>query len=143
VVASPLDRDEFERWRTQSRSAAETAALAADGGRHDWSCFLWEQAAQLAVKGLLHGLGLDAWGHDLTVLSARAAEALGKGWAAAASQAAARLSRHYIPTRYPDAHASGAPSSHYTEADTTQAESDARRILETVDRSWATLGRAR
>jgi HEPN domain-containing protein len=143
VVVSPLDRDEFERWRAQSRSAAETAALAADGGHHDWSCFLWEQAPQLAVKGLLHGLGLDAWGHDLTVLSARAAEALGKSWTATASQAAARLSRHYIPTRYPDAHASGAPSSHYTEADSAQAKADARLIFETVDRSWTALGSAR
>jgi len=142
-VNSPLDRDEFERWRTQSRSADETAKLARRGGHHEWACFLWEQAAQLAVKGLLHGLGLDAWGHDLTVLSARAGKALGKTWTTAASEAAARLSRHYIPTRYPDAHASGAPSSHYTEADSDQAEGDARLIFEVVDHAWVALGSAR
>jgi HEPN domain-containing protein len=140
MVRSPLDRDEFERWRAQSMSAAETALLARRGGRHEWACFLWEQAAQLATKGLLHGMGLDAWGHDLTVLGARVAETLGKGWPPEANEAAARLSRHYIPTRYPDAHPSGAPSSHYTEADAIQAESDARCIFETMDRAWTALG---
>ena len=85
-------------------------------------------------------MGLDAWGHDLTVLGARVAQALGNGWPPEATQAAARLSRHYIPTRYPDAHPSGAPSSHYTEADSIQAEGDARCIFEAVDRAWMALG---
>jgi HEPN domain-containing protein len=33
------------------------ARLQADAGLHNWACFAAEQAAQLAVKGLLHGLG--------------------------------------------------------------------------------------
>lgn len=135
----PVDRPEFERWRAEATSAAEAAGLAQGGSRHEWACFLFEQAAQLALKGLLHGLGLDAWGHDLTVLGARAREALGDVWPADAADAVARLSRHYIPTRYPDAHASGAPASHYTEADSVQARSDARRVLEVVDRAWSRL----
>jgi HEPN domain-containing protein len=95
-VVSPLDRGEFERWREQARSAAETAVLARRGTRHEWACFLSEQAA--------------------------------------------RLSRHYIPTRYPDAHASGAPSSHYTDADAAQAAEDVRVIDAAVDRAWSELG---
>jgi HEPN domain-containing protein len=139
-VPTPLDRAEFERWRAEAASASETAALARRGGSHAWSCFLSEQAAQLAVKGLLHGLGSEAWGHDLTLLGARAAELLGDAWPADLRDVAARLSRHYIPTRYPDAHAAGAPSSHYTDLDAAQAAADAARVFEAIDAAWVRLG---
>lgn len=124
----------------QAASAADTAALARAGVRHEWSCFLSEQAAQLVVKGLLHGLGAEAWGHDLTVLCARARELVGTTWPAAAADAAARLSRHYIPTRYPDAHASGAPGAHYTDSDSLQATADATAIAAAVEGAWSSLG---
>ena len=55
------------------------------------------------------------------------------------NEPAARLARHYIPARYPDAHASGSPSSHYTEADAAQAGADARRLLAAVDAAWSAL----
>ncbi len=142
-MASLLDRAEFERWRTQAASAADTAGLARGGGRHEWACFLSEQAAQLVVKGLLHGLGVEAWGHDLTVLCARAREAIGVTWPATAADAAARLSRHYIPTRYPDAHASGAPGAHYTDSDAAQAAADAASIAAAVESAWSRLGGSR
>jgi len=60
-MAAPLDAQEFNRWLEQAGSAQATADLARAGGRHDWACFLDEQAAQLAVKGLLHGIGEQAW----------------------------------------------------------------------------------
>ncbi|MGH2736718.1 MAG: HEPN domain-containing protein [Actinomycetota bacterium] len=45
-----------------ARRAADVQHAAA---LHNWACFAAEQAAQLALKGLLHGLGLGPWGHDL------------------------------------------------------------------------------
>lgn len=136
-MSSLLDRTEFERWAAQARSAVEAAALSSGGGRHDWACFLSEQAAQLFVKGLLHGLGLEAWGDDLVALRERVQIAVGDAWPGDVADAAARLSRHYIPTRYPDAHASGSPSSHYTAADSAQAAADAARIAAAVAACWA------
>jgi len=141
-VDVPLDAEEFERWRQQADSAAEVAGLARDGGRAEWACFLSEQAAQLAVKALLHGAGLEAWGHDLTVLSARAEGELGSAWTSGLGDAAARLARHYIATRYPDAVPSGAPTTHYTDADAAQAERDAQALLAAVDHAWQALGAA-
>ncbi len=138
-MSAPLDRDEFERWRTQANGARETAALAKQGGRHEWACFLEEQAAQLTVKGLLHACGLDAWGHDLVVLVARLQEHLGSAWPSEVAAPAKRLSRHYIPARYPDAHASGTPSEHYDETDAIRAADDARDVLDAVDAAWAAL----
>lgn len=138
-MKEPLDGDEFARWREQSTSASETAGLASAGGRFEWACFLHEQAAQLAVKGLLHAVGLDAWGHDLVVLGERAREHFGPSWPPEVAEPAARLSRHYIPARYPDAHASGVPGAHYTEADAIQAAADAEAIQSAVDGAWAEL----
>ncbi|MDQ3639979.1 MAG: HEPN domain-containing protein [Actinomycetota bacterium] len=122
--------------RQQADGAAQTAALAAAGGRHDWACFLCEQAAQLGLKGLLRGVGAEAWGHDLVVLHARAVEELAQAWPVGLDEPAARLARHYIPTRHPDAHASGSPSSHYTPADAIQAAEDAHRLLGAADDAW-------
>ena len=139
---APLDGEEFQRWRQQADSAADTAALARAGGRAEWACFLSEQAAQLGVKALLHGTGLEAWGHDLTVLCARAAAELGPAWPAEMADPAARLARHYIATRYPDALPSGAPTTHYTDADAAQAVEDARSLLGAVDGAWHILGAA-
>ncbi len=138
-MQAPLDEEEFRRWRDQAARALEAARLAGEGGQHEWACFLSEQAAQLAVKGLLHGAGLEAWGHDLTLLSSRVAAELASAWEEELSGVAARLSRHYIPTRYPDAHASGPPGAHYTENDGEQAMADARRMLAGVDGAWRGL----
>lgn len=135
-MTAPLDAEEFARRRLQAAAAAETAGLAAAGGRHEWACFLSEQAAQLGVKGLLHSLGLEAWGHDRAVLESRVRSELGGTWPASAEESAARRSRHYIPTRYPDAHGSGAPAAHYTEADAEQAAGDAASILVAINAAW-------
>ncbi len=134
----PLDEEEFRRWRAEADRALEAAGREAAGGAHNWACFLAEQAAQLGVKGLLHGLGLGPWGHDLPRLGARIAEA-GLEIPDAIREALARLGRHYIPPRYPDAHASGPPSDHYTRADSEQAMEDARGILAFVDAAWEGL----
>ncbi len=139
---APLDGEEFRRWRQQADSAAQTAGLARAGGRAEWACFLFEQAAQLAVKALLHGAGLDAWGHDLTVLCARAGAELGSAWPGGLGDAAARLSRHYIATRYPDAVPSGPNGAHYSDSDAAQAEQDARALVGAVDEAWRVLGTA-
>ncbi len=138
-MGAPLDGQEFHRWRGQAASALDTARLARAGGRPEWACFLSEQAAQLGVKGLLHGVGLEAWGHDLTVLCARAQSELDAAWPAGLADRAARLSRHYIATRYPDAVPSGTPSTHYTDTDAAQAAEDAKAVLDTVDRAWDAL----
>lgn len=135
-MAPPLDVDEYYRWQEQARNAVATADLARAGGRHEWACFLDERAAQLAVKGLLHAIGEPAWGHDLTVLVARAMAALGEPWPATTTDPAVRLARHYIPARYPDAHASGAPTTHYTAGDADQADADARLIVAAVEAAW-------
>lgn len=138
-MAGVLDADEYQRWRAQADRALVSARATVTAEQYDWACFLAEQAAQLAVKGLLHGAGRAAWGHDLVALEAVARRAAAQAWPEDTSEAAGRLSRHYIPTRYPDAHAGGAPGVHYHASDAEHALDDALAVLAAVDTAWARL----
>lgn len=131
-----LDAPEFERWHDTARDAASNAAAQAEQGAHHWACFLAEQAAQFALKGLLHGFGRGGWGHDLTDLGGRLATTLEEDLPEPVADALARLSRHYIAARYPDAHPAGTPSGHYRRADAAQAIADAETVLTHVESVW-------
>jgi HEPN domain-containing protein len=134
-----LDRDEFTRWRSEADRALQSARVQASAGLHNWACFAAEQAAQLAVKALLHGLGKAPWGHDLVRLGERVRELAREGWPPEIDVHVRRLSRHYIPARYPDAHPSGPAAAHYGPEEAEEAVADARRVLEAVDAVWARL----
>ncbi|HXF98196.1 MAG TPA: HEPN domain-containing protein [Gaiellaceae bacterium] len=135
---APRDEEEFARWRAEAERALAAARVQAEAGLHNWACFAAEQAAQLAVKALLHGLGRGPWGHDLVRLGERAAEA-GAAFPPEVLDAMRRLGRHYIPARYPDAHPSGPAAAHYAEADAAEALADAEAVLGAVDRAWESL----
>jgi HEPN domain-containing protein len=138
-VAEPLlDAEEYRRWRTEADRALQGARIQADAGLHNWACFAAEQAAQLAAKGLLHGLGRAPWGHDLVRLGEMLRET-GLDPPERIADATRRLSRHYIPARYPDAHPLGPPGDHYGAADAEEALSDAGRFIAFVDEAWERL----
>jgi HEPN domain-containing protein len=134
-----FDLTEYRRWRREADDALKGARLQADGGLHNWACFLAEQAAQLAVKGLLHGVGRGAWGHDLVALGEALETALERDLPDHLRSAFQRLSRHHIPARYPDAHPSGTPGAHYGQDDVRQALEDLAAVLEYVDERWSML----
>lgn len=134
----PLDEEEFRRWRDEANRALAGARVQTDAGLHNWACFAAEQAAQLAVKALLHGLGRGPWGHDLVRLAGDTVAA-GVTIRAEIADACRRLSRHYIPARYPDAHPSGPPGDHYGTSDAEDALRDAAAVLTFVDETWADL----
>jgi HEPN domain-containing protein len=133
-----VDDAEFRRWRAEADRALAGARVQAGAGLHNWACFAAEQAAQLGVKALLHGLGRGPWGHDLVALGSRVEDA-GLSLPGDLEDRLRRLGRHYIPARYPDAHPSGPPGVHYGEADAAEAIADAEAILRFVDRAWGSL----
>jgi HEPN domain-containing protein len=135
-----VDRPEFERWHEAAADARRAAAVQVAAGMHNWACFLAEQAAQLAIKGLLHGIGSGAWGHDLVALGRRLGEAMETELPDRIAAALRRLSRHYIPPRYPDAHPGDSPPlAHYGSSDAEEATSDADLLIEYVQALWADL----
>lgn len=138
MSAAPKDEPEFRRWRAEADRALTGARVQADAGLHNWACFAAEQAAQLATKALLHGLGRGPWGHDLVRLGELAGDA-GLGLAPDTLDAMRRLGRHYIPARYPDAHPSGPAAAHYGKTDSDEAIRDAETVLDAVDGAWGSL----
>ena len=133
-----VDEPEFVRWRKDADSALRSAELQADAALHNWACFAAEQAAQLAVKALLHGIGAAPWGHDLEELGVRL-DAAGVPVGAKVRASLLRLKRHYIPARYADAHPGGAASDQYLESDARAAIADSEAILTFVDDAWQRL----
>jgi HEPN domain-containing protein len=134
----PLDEPEFRRWREEADRALGGARREAEARNHNWSCFLAEQAARLAAKALLHGLGRGPWGHDVEALVRSIGEA-GVELPDEATSAARLLARHYIPARYPDAHPASSPGSRYVAEDSRAALEAAEELLRFVDGTWEVL----
>jgi HEPN domain-containing protein len=134
-----VDEPEYERWLAAARDAGSSARAQRTHGAFQWCCFLAEQGAQLAVKGLLHGVGAGGWGHDLAVLTSRAGTALALTLPEDLTDAALRLSRHYIAARYPDAHPAGTPGGHYSKSDADTAIADLHTVFGFVEREWTAL----
>lgn len=133
-----FDEPERDRWRASGADALATAGLARGAGHHAWACFLSEQAAQLALKGLLHGLGAGdrARGHGLPELGAAAEIAMDETLPENVSHALRRLARHYLPARYPDALPGGTPADYFDAEDATQAVEDAEAATAWCAERW-------
>jgi HEPN domain-containing protein len=141
-LGTMLDQGEFDRWRQSAEEALRSARVQTEAGLHQWACFLAEQSAQLALKGLLHGFGADAWGHDLVRLGEAVGEAVDAALPDDVQAALRQLSRHYIPARYPDAHPSGTPGAHYGPQDASIAIRDAEAVAGFVALCWQRLAEA-
>ena len=119
----------YADWFRQGEADLRHARNAHADGDYEWSCFAAQQAAEKALKALFQRLGMDAWGHTLTAL-------IGNLPATASPPSetllnyARMLDKHYIPTRYPNGFASGAPTDFYTEEEAHAAIHHAEAILE-------------
>ena len=88
-------------WIRQARRDLEQARTSSSAGYYEWACFAAQQAAEKAVKAVFQEHHLEAWGHVVhQLLDKWPAE---ETPSAELIDAARRLDRHYIPTRYPTA----------------------------------------
>ncbi len=116
--------DRSADWMAQAVTDLKHARYCVHGGFYDWACFSAQQAAEKAVKAVLQRMGMEAWGHTVAELldavqnSHPVPPDLRNG--------ALELDKAYIPTRYPDAHPSGAPGSLYT-------SQEAERLIQRAD----------
>jgi len=114
-------------WFRQAERDLEQAEDSRAAGRHEWACFAAHQAAEKAAKAVHLACGQDAWGHVvaklLVELPARLAvpqELVDK---------AKVLDNFYVPARYPNGHAEGAPFEHYGPLQSQEAIAYAREIV--------------
>jgi HEPN domain-containing protein len=117
----------YEDWWRQAEADLRHARNALDDGDYEWSCFAAQQAAEKAIKAVFHKLGMDAWGHTLTVLIGNLPESIQTP--PELIDYARILDKHYIPTRYPNGFDSGAPTDFYTATEAHHAIQYAEAIL--------------
>jgi HEPN domain-containing protein len=121
-------------WLAQAAHDLEHARHALEDADYDWACFAAHQAAEKAVKGLFLLLGGEGWGHSITHLLKDLIQK--QNVTESLVQAAQRLDKHYIPTRYPNGFDAGAPRDYYTANEAKQAISDAQRIYDFCQQSF-------
>ncbi len=128
-----LDWREYERWMSQATKTYELIDADIRYGGYSWACFKAHQAAELALKALLHLVGRPAFGHDISKLLSTAASVCSAEPGREVRLCASLLDKMYIPPRYPDAFPEGAPWEHYTREEAEAAKECARRIIEWVE----------
>ena len=114
----------------QALKDLEHAKNSHDDGGHEWACFAAQQAAEKAVKALYLYLGYEGKGNlvaklitDAPGVELRDPQMI--SWAMV-------LDTYYIPTRYPDSHAEGAPFERYGSLQSEEAVFFAGKILEFI-----------
>lgn len=132
-----LDEAEYARWNRSSKRTLSSAKGDLERGDYNWTCFKAQQAAEFAIKALLHGLGLPSYGHSVSRLLTEASRGLRTRKEIV--QAAKTLDKYYVPTRYPNAWAEGTPEEYYTKEDAEKAVKCAEAIIEWVEASWRLL----
>lgn len=123
-----FDRDEFERWMAQASDTLKSARQDYSIKSYNWCSFKAQQAAEYAVKALLKGLGISAYGHSIVKLF-KDLETYGLDTQNLTS-CARTLDRHYVPARYPDAFTEGSPFEFYDDKTALEALGCAEKICD-------------
>lgn len=115
-------------WLNQAERDLRHAEHALAAGDHEWACFAAHQAAEKAATAVRQHLHGEGWGHSVSKLLEQVAG--GGELRPGIRDAALRLDRLYIPTRYPNGLPSGSPGEFFTAADSRAAIADARGIVD-------------
>lgn len=115
-------------WFRQAEADLRHARRALRDGDHEWACFAAQQAAEKAAKAAHEALGQEAWGHVVTELLDALRPHCTEIDDTLLDRARA-LDKLYIPTRYPNGLAGGAPTDFYTRPEAERAIADAEAVL--------------
>jgi len=114
-------------WLAQALRDLDQAGDSRTAGRHEWACFAAHQAAEKAVKALHLSRGQQVIGHVIRELLEHLPDSVAVP--ATFPDMARALDAHYVPTRYPNGHPSGAPGDHYGDLQSREAIDYARQIV--------------
>jgi len=134
-------RDESRRWLEEARWDLDTARDLHEKARYNAACFYAQQAAEKAVKALIYSLNEAPLGHSVRILLERYIEKSGDEVAERLLSDARELDRHYIPSRYPNAHPAGTAHEAYDLKASMKAIECAERIVEFASRRLSGLER--
>jgi len=127
-------RGEAERWLAEAKWDLETAKILHKNGRYNAAAFYSHQAAEKAAKAMLYSANEAPWGHSVRILLQRYYKAKGETAPPDILSHARELDRHYIPSRYPNAHPAGTPHEAYDEKTSQSALQAAEKIIQLAER---------
>jgi len=127
-------RNEALRWLSEALWDYETALILHRERRYNAAAFYAHQAAEKAVKALLYYVNEAPWGHSVRVLLERYFSKVGIEMDDKLLSYARELDRHYIPSRYPNAHPAGTPHEAYDEETSKRALEAAKKVIDFVRR---------
>lgn len=136
-----FDRDEYARWMDASEDELTQARILHEQRLHHGAVLHCEQAAQLALKGLLRGVGAAgaARGHGLAFLADACVERAGMELDGELRDRLSALALDYQPTRYPDAVPQGTPRQNYGPHQASRALETATQTRGAVAAAWQRL----
>jgi HEPN domain-containing protein len=122
-------------WWVQAQADLRHAHDARSSGSFEWACFAAQRAAEKALKAVFEKRQQKVWGYTLTYLL----QALDEQEPVPEElfEQAKILDKHYIPTRYPNGLAHGAPTEFYTRKEADDAIRYSQEILRFCERLLA------
>ncbi|MCS7235148.1 MAG: HEPN domain-containing protein [Armatimonadota bacterium] len=114
-------------WMREAEAELAAARTLYEAGHWAWCCFTCQQAAERALKAVCEHLRTPQTGHNLNLLLQAVADHV--PIPDVVREGCARLNRHYVPTRYPNAFDRGVPAEQFFEADARQALRDAEEVV--------------
>lgn len=143
-IVSEFDGREFDRCGRATDEQVEDARTLADHGSYNSAVLHLEQAAQMALKGLLRATGLASHTrtHGLRGLAERCRDDLGMDVSDEELGDLTRLERDYQPARYPDALTTGTPRGAYDRKDYERACATVEALRAGVMQTWRALSAA-
>jgi HEPN domain-containing protein len=102
-MSGEKNRAEAQRWLT-AQGDLDTARILLENGRWAHACFHAQQAGEKALKALWYNRDLDPWGHSVLRLIDELRTACPSAHEILRDllEAAGRLDRYHVPTRYPN-----------------------------------------
>ncbi|MCS5696628.1 HEPN domain-containing protein [Desulfofundulus thermocisternus] len=95
-------------------------------GFYKWACFSAQQAAEKALKAVYQSRNEMAWGHSVKELLEGLREFMN---IMPLLEGAKIPDKYYIPARYPNGFATGAPVDYFTEKEAREAVGYAEQII--------------
>ena len=120
-------KKEAESWLRQGEKDLKHAEKSIEFEDYEWACFSAHQAVEKVIKALFRLINIDVWGHSISQLLQNLPENLRPDQNLI--DISKELDKHYIPSRYPNAHPSGAPMDYYTKNEAERAVNYAKEII--------------
>jgi len=114
-------------WLKQSKRDLQAGIEEEKGEFFEWACFIYQQAAEKAIKAVYQKLGGDAWGHSVFSLVKGLKEKI--EIREELFEDAKFLDKFYISARYPNGWVDGFPGELITAKEADNARHCAEEII--------------